>query len=241
MATWLHTTQLQHILSSPYIGVTCDESTDRCRGKHIIIFVTFICENRVVTEFPAFLTMEKCNAASLLSLFVSHLQALSIDLARIAVISIDGTKVMMGTKNGLVVRHRLRIPRLVSSHSIAHREALAAKDAAESLPEFDMVDALLRQVAGHLGRSKPWHQRFMALHEVFTSRNLELQGFHQVRWLSRGDAILRLVEVLPALIVMLYEWDKSLYGLATSYRFHFLLFFLPDVLEQLNVLNNTFQ
>ncbi|CAI7787889.1 unnamed protein product [Closterium sp. NIES-54] len=162
--------------------------------------------------------MEKCNAASLLSLFVSHLQALSIDLARIAVISIDGTKVMMGTKNGLVVRHRLRIPRLVSSHSIAHREALAAKDAAESLPEFDMVDALLRQVAGHLGRSKPWHQRFMALHEVFTSRNLELQGFHQVRWLSRGDAILRLVEVLPALIVMLYEWDKSLYGLATSYR-----------------------
>ncbi|CAI7761621.1 unnamed protein product [Closterium sp. NIES-54] len=56
-----------------------------------------------------------------------------------------------------------------------------------------------------------------------------------------GDAILRAVEVFPALIVMLYEWDSSLYELATSYRFHFLLYFLADVLEQLNVLNRAFQ
>ncbi|CAI5485215.1 unnamed protein product [Closterium sp. Naga37s-1] len=121
------------------------------------------------------------------------------------------------------------------------REALAAKDAAESLPEFAMVDALLRQVAEHLGRSGPWHQRFIGLEEVFTRTNLELQGIHDVRWLSQGDAILRAVEVFPALIVMLYEWDSSLYELATSYMFHFLLYFLADVLEQLNVLNRAFQ
>ncbi|CAI5488928.1 unnamed protein product [Closterium sp. Naga37s-1] len=71
--------------------------------------------------------------------------------------------------------------------------------------------------------------------------NLELQGIHQVRWLSRGDAVLRLVAVFPALIVMLYEWDDTLYGLATSYRFHFLLYFLADVLEQLNISNKAFQ
>ncbi|CAI5507968.1 unnamed protein product [Closterium sp. Naga37s-1] len=121
------------------------------------------------------------------------------------------------------------------------REALAAKDEAEALPEFEMVDSLIRQVAEHLGRSGPWHQPFVALQEVFTATNLELQGIHQVRWLSRGDAILRAVEVFPALIVMLYEWDSSLYELATSYRFHFLLYFLADVLEQLNVLNRAFQ
>ncbi|CAI7789989.1 unnamed protein product [Closterium sp. NIES-54] len=120
-------------------------------------------------------------------------------------------------------------------------EALAAKDAAEALPEFEMVDSLLRQVAEHLGRSGSWHQRFMSLQEVFTAPNLELQGIHQVWWLSRGDAFLRAVEVFPALIVMLYEWDSTLYELATSYRFHFLMYFLADVLEQLNVLNRAFQ
>ncbi|CAI7789861.1 unnamed protein product [Closterium sp. NIES-54] len=208
--TWLHTMQLQHILSSPFLGVTCDESTDRCRGKHLIIFATFIRENRVVTEFLALLTVEKGDAASLLSVFLPHLQALGIDLARIFGMSTDGASVMMGKNNGVVARLRLRIPHLVSSHCIAHREALAAKDATKALLKFEMVDSLLRQVAEHLGSSGPWHQRFMSLQEVFTATNLELQGIHQVRWLSRGDAILRAVEVFPALIVMLYEWDSTL-------------------------------
>ncbi|CAI7884431.1 unnamed protein product [Closterium sp. NIES-53] len=131
-------------------------------------------------------------------------QALGIELAKIAGMSTDGASVMMGSKNGLVARLRLRIPHLVSSHCIAHREALAAKDAADAIPEFDMVDGLIRQVA-------------------------------------EGDAVLRTVTVFPALIVMLSEWDETLYQLATSYRFHFLLFFLADVLEQLNILNKSFQ
>ncbi|CAI5498041.1 unnamed protein product [Closterium sp. Naga37s-1] len=33
----------------------------------------------------------------------------------------------------------------------------------------------------------------MGLQEVFASTSLELQGSHSVRWLSRGDAVLRLV------------------------------------------------
>ncbi|CAI5527259.1 unnamed protein product [Closterium sp. Naga37s-1] len=81
----------------------------------------------------------------------------------------------------------------------------------------------------------------MGLQEVFASTSLELQGIHSVRWLSRGDAVLRLVAVLPALIVMLKEWDAKLYALVTSYKFHFLPFFIADVLEQLNILNRAFQ
>ncbi|CAI7881471.1 unnamed protein product [Closterium sp. NIES-54] len=207
----------------------------------MIVFATFIRENRVVTEFLALLTVEKCDAASLLYVFVSHLQALGIELAKISGMSTDGASVMTGSKNGLVARLRLRIPHRVSSHCIAHREALAAKDAADAIPEFDMMDGLIRQVAEYLGRSSPWHQRFLELQELFTATNLELQGIHQVCWLSRGDAVLRTVAVFPALIVMLSEWDKTLYQLVTSYRFQFLLFFLADVLEQLNILNKSFQ
>ncbi|CAI7777565.1 unnamed protein product, partial [Closterium sp. NIES-53] len=130
--------------------------------------------------------------------------ALGIELAKIAGMSTNGTSVMMGSKNGLAARLHLRIPHLVSSHCIAHREALAAKFAAEAIPEFDMVDGLICQVA-------------------------------------KGDVVLRTVTVFPTLIVMLSEWDETLYELATNYRFHLLLFFLADVLEQLNILNKSFQ
>ncbi|CAI7886875.1 unnamed protein product [Closterium sp. NIES-54] len=121
------------------------------------------------------------------------------------------------------------------------REALAAKDAAEELPVFDMVDDLIRTVADLLGRSGPRHARFMDLQEVITETSLEVQGIHSIWWLSRGDAVHRLVAVLPAVIVVLKELNSKMYKLTSSYRFHFFLYFLADVLEQLNILNKTFQ
>ncbi|CAI7794359.1 unnamed protein product, partial [Closterium sp. NIES-54] len=181
IATWLQTTQLEKILASPYIGISCDESTDRCRGKHLILFVTFIRDHRLVTEFMALLTVEKADAASLLQLLLTHVQACGVDLRRIVGISTDGASVMMGSRLGLVARLRLRIPHLVSCHCIAHREALAAKDAADSMPVFGMIDSTIRAIAEHLGRSGPWHQRFMDLQEVFSQTFLELQGIHNMR------------------------------------------------------------
>ncbi|CAI7779032.1 unnamed protein product [Closterium sp. NIES-54] len=169
-ATWLQTTQLQHVLSSPFVGISIDESTDRCSGKHLILFITFVRDFKVVTEFMALLTVEKADAASLLGVLLSHLLAVGVDLQRIAGISTDGANVMMGCKGGLTTRLRVRIPHLVSSHCIAHREALAAKTAAEKIPAFNVIDTVIRTVAEHLGRSGPWHQRFMGLQEVFTSQ-----------------------------------------------------------------------
>ncbi|GJP43990.1 hypothetical protein CLOM_g3385 [Closterium sp. NIES-68] len=68
-----------------------------------------------------------------------------------------------------------------------------------------------------------------------------MQGIHLVRWLSRGGAILRLVAVLPAVIVLLHLYDKPMYHIVTSYKFHFFLYFLADVHEELNSLNLLFQ
>ncbi|CAI5489931.1 unnamed protein product [Closterium sp. Naga37s-1] len=70
---------------------------------------------------------------------------------------------------------------------------------------------------------------------------LEMQGIKDVRWLSRGDAIDRFVAVLPAAIVLLHEQDKDTYHMVTSFKFHFFLFFIADVLKELNDLNRKFQ
>ncbi|CAI7904791.1 unnamed protein product [Closterium sp. NIES-54] len=128
------------------------------------------------------------------------------------------------------------------NHLPMETEALAAKDAAESLPEFGMVDSFIRWLSTYLGSSGPWHQRFLDLQEVFTQTNLELQGINNMRWLSRGDAVCRLLAVLPGVIVMVHELgNKPMYQMVTSYKFQFMLRFLADVLEQLNVLSKMFQ
>ncbi|CAI7875730.1 unnamed protein product [Closterium sp. NIES-54] len=148
---------------------------------------------------------------------------------------------MTGTSNGVVARLRQRNPYLVSCHCIAHREALAAKDAAEKVTEFNIIDQAVRNVAEQLSRSSNWHRRFEHLQEYICETNLELQGIHDVRWLSRGEAVKRFAKVLPATIVLLHDFKHALYETVTSFKFHFMLFFLADILAVLNELNAKFQ
>ncbi|CAI5529353.1 unnamed protein product [Closterium sp. Naga37s-1] len=120
-------------------------------------------------------------------------------------------------------------------------EALAAKDAATAHPDFNIVDKVVRAVTENLGRSSVNHARFQELQEVICETHLEVQGIKDVRWLSRGDAIQRLVKVFPAAVMVLHETNKKMYQVVTSYKFHFLLFFLADVLKELNLLSLKFQ
>ncbi|GJP47308.1 hypothetical protein CLOM_g6520 [Closterium sp. NIES-68] len=57
-----------------------DESTDRCRGKHLIVYAHFIRDNRLVCEYLALLTVDKADASSLLALLLTHLNAFGVDL-----------------------------------------------------------------------------------------------------------------------------------------------------------------
>ncbi|CAI5507357.1 unnamed protein product, partial [Closterium sp. Naga37s-1] len=121
------------------------------------------------------------------------------------------------------------------------REALAVKDTAESNPDLGMVDKVVRTVATLLGASSVWSQRFKYLQRVIYNTNLEVQGIHTVPWLSRGDAVRRLCKVIGACIVLLWEHNHKAYEIVTCYKFQFCLFFLADILADMNDLNRCFQ
>ncbi|CAI5487798.1 unnamed protein product [Closterium sp. Naga37s-1] len=123
----------------------------------------------------------------------------------------------------------------------SYREALAVKDAATSNPDLDMVDKVVRTVAAELGKSCVWSQSFKYLKRVIYNTNLEVQGILTVWWLSQGDAVRRLCNVLGACIVLLWEDNHKAYEIVTSYKFQFYLFFLADILADMNDLNRCFQ
>ncbi|CAI7772955.1 unnamed protein product [Closterium sp. NIES-54] len=220
LVTYLRAKQMEHIRTSPFLGIQLDESTDRRWGKHMIVYLTFLWEGAVTTEFFAHLTVDKGDAGSLIVTLLTHLESSGVDLYRISGISTDGASVMTGDKNGLDARLRTKIPLLVSCHCIAHREALFAKDAATTVPDMQVVDKVIRSLAEDLGRSSNQHGRFKELQEVLCETNLELEGIHSVRWLSRGAAIHQLVESLPAAIIFFMDWRyKDLASLSSSKLF----------------------
>ncbi|CAI7891666.1 unnamed protein product [Closterium sp. NIES-54] len=121
LSTYLTNAQMHHINSSPFPGLQCDESTDRTRGKHMIVYLTFIMDRRVVTKFFTLLTVEKCDAASLFEVLMNHLRSAGVDVSKLVRISKDGASVMTGKDNGLVARIREHASHLFSCHCIAHR------------------------------------------------------------------------------------------------------------------------
>ncbi|CAI5515544.1 unnamed protein product [Closterium sp. Naga37s-1] len=120
-------------------------------------------------------------------------------------------------------------------------EALAASDAAEEVPELLMIDDVVRAFADHIGRSSVDYQNFQEMQRIFCQTNLEAQGISDTRWLAHGEAIQRLLDVLPVAIVVLKDYKADLYEVVTSFKFHWLIRFLADVLWELNCLNQRFQ
>ncbi|CAI7814073.1 unnamed protein product [Closterium sp. NIES-54] len=117
----LQETQRLHLLESPWMSLSLDESTDRIHGKHLIIYVTYLKNRAVVNEFLTLITVDRADAASLSSAVVQYLTGIGVDLQKVTGIATDGASVMVGKNNGVVARLRMRIPHLASTHCIAHR------------------------------------------------------------------------------------------------------------------------
>ncbi|CAI5495937.1 unnamed protein product [Closterium sp. Naga37s-1] len=121
------------------------------------------------------------------------------------------------------------------------QEALVVKDAAKAFPDLNMIDAAVRAVGEIICRSNIWYERFKELQHEIHRTNLEHQGLFNVRWLSRGDAIARLCRVFGAAIVMIVEYGHKIASTVQTFKFHFCLYFLADILAELNALNRFFQ
>ncbi|CAI5502970.1 unnamed protein product [Closterium sp. Naga37s-1] len=120
-------------------------------------------------------------------------------------------------------------------------EALAVKNAAEAYPDFNIVDDAIRALGSIVGKSTPWYERFKELQQVYHKTNLEHQGLHNVRWLAQGEAVLRMCRVLGAAICVFIEYEHKIASTVQTLKFHFCVYFLADILAELNNLNRFFQ
>ncbi|CAI5535877.1 unnamed protein product [Closterium sp. Naga37s-1] len=121
MAEHLVARQLVDVKESAWYSLSFDESTDRARGKHLIVYVTFERGEAVVSQFLALLSLERCDAAALYDTIVKCLWSKDMSMDKLVGVSTDGASVMTGSKNGVVALLRKRCPWLVAIHCVAHR------------------------------------------------------------------------------------------------------------------------
>ncbi|KAH7426346.1 hypothetical protein KP509_11G097500 [Ceratopteris richardii] len=220
------------IRASPFYSLLIDESTDRTIKKHLIIYILYVSnagKGPTRCVFIELLSVENGNAKSIFDIVSKFLQDNMLDIRKLIAIAIDGASVMVGHKTGVLARFEEATPHIMGVHCIAHRQALAAKDGFVTHPHvYAFVDKVANKVYSWLGKSSKRHDelwKIMTEYDIVDMRALQI---HSVRWLSRGQVMERLVNIMPAI---LKQWQCM----------QLMIHFLADVLKELNKLNMEFQ
>ena len=141
----------------------------------------------------------------------------------------------------------LSTPHLIEYHCVAHREALAVGDAYRSISYFIKLESVIKAIFSHFSHSSVRTANLKNVFTVLERKHIRLKKIHDIRWLSRMEAVEAIVksyEVLVTYFEDLSQQDVVATGLVKqlkTYCFVLYLHFLLDVLTTLGQLSKTFE
>ncbi|MCO5576302.1 hypothetical protein L7F22_030113 [Adiantum nelumboides] len=236
---------LADMCASPFYSVLIDESTDRTMEKHLIMYVLYVGNGgmgRARCSYVELLPVANANAKGIYDAVSKFLHDNGLDIKKLIAIATHGASVMVGHKTGVVAHFQAIMPQIMGVHCIAHRQALAAKDGFLSHPHvYTFVDKVVNKVYSWLGKyakrqTELW--KIMSDYDIIDAKALQI---HSMRWLSRGQVMERLVNIMPAVLEQWQHREKKWYGDATIFAVQFMIHLSADVLIELNKLNVEFQ
>ena len=241
---------LEKVRNASFYSLLVDESNDISVTKNLMMYVQFldIEVQSVRVMFLKNLPSQGCDADSIVAKITEYLQSSEIDLPRMVMFTSDAAPVMLGCNSGVSVKLRNSfVPHLIENHCVAHKEALAAGHAYNGIAYFVQLENIVKAIYSHFSHSSVHTANLKSVFTVFEQKYIRLKKIHDIRWLSRLEAVEALVRLYDGLVIYfedLSNTDVVAAGLSkqlTSYCFVVSLHFLCDVLSSLGQLNKTFQ
>lgn len=189
-------------------GSAIDEATDISMDQGLVQYLKFVEEGKTKTLFWG---IQDLSAQDSNTIFEAHQESLAEifdgNVAKMhkhhMTMGTDGCSSMIGAHKGVTALFKQQNPRLTSVWCHAHRWSLVVKDAAKEVDELiewqDIFDYFYRFFSRSVKRQKALSQAQEELGEEFLSLICDID----VRWLSKGQSISRLVKILFSLHKML--------------------------------------
>ncbi|CAI6344434.1 unnamed protein product [Macrosiphum euphorbiae] len=150
----------------------------------------------------------------------------------------DGAKAMVGKTAGVVSRIKEVTNNCSNSHCIFHRQALAIKKM--PIPLKNVLDEAVKII--NFVKSRPLSTRlFTILCEDMGSMHKSLLYHTEIRWLSRGKTLVRLLELRNELYVFFTDHPFNLQLRLSDKIWLFRLSYLADIFTKLNEVNLSIQ
>ena len=227
---------VKQVKASPFYAIQLDESTDVASQPQLSVFIRYV-NNEEISEDMLF-----CKALPLHTKGEDIFQCLDtffnehkIPWDKCAGICTDGAAANTGVNCGVVKRVKDKVPGITWTHCFLHRQALAAKALSDTL------DSVLKCV--NYIKARPLNQRlFSCLCNEIGANHTSLLLHTEVRWLSRGHVLKRVVELQEEIITFLKKQKKM--ALAEKFsqeKFMANVTYLADIFDSLNSLNQSMQ
>lgn len=233
---------------SRYVSLLCDETTDVSITKQLIIYIRYVLDGDIRVRYLKICDLKDGTAATIEEALLLVCQSVGINLSKVVGFGSDGASVMVGSRSGVATRLKSHNSVMLSIHCVAHRLALAAAQAADSVAYIKKFKRYLSQIFYYYHNSSVRSASLKSIQEVLDDPILKTKAAGDTRWLSHDRAVSTLRRILPAAIVHMEEEANSGDALALgivqvmrTYYFIGSVYLLSDILPHLSRLSHLFQ
>lgn len=216
-----------------------DESTDISGKAQLLAFIRFVKDEKFLNEYLFCKDLKGTTTGKdIFELVKENISSFGLLWKNCVGVCTDGCPSMLGNKKGFVTLVRQENPNIISVHCMIHRESLVSKSLT---PDMLIVMNQVIQVVNFI-KSRPLKSRiFSQLCDAMDSDYKTLLYHTEVRWLSKGKVLKRLIH-LKAEVILFLEVEKTSFGFSLHDEIWWLkVQFLSDLFEKLNSLNLSLQ
>lgn len=216
-----------------------DESTDVANFAILLVFVRYIYNGELEEDILFCKPLEThTTGTEIFKVLDQFMRDHQIIWSKCIDVCTDGAKAMTGKTSGVVSRIKSVSKECSSSHCVLHRQSLACKNMPVSLKlVLDQAVQIINFIKARALNTR----LFRVICNDMGSRFQNLLFHTEVRWLSRGKALVRLFQMREEVLAFFSEQKSRLAECISDLAWLHQLAYLADIFTKLNELNLSMQ
>ena len=228
----IETELISRLHASDAYALQMDESTDVAGLAILLVFVRYDYENKIEDNILFCKSLElHTTGKDIFDCIDDFIRIHGIGWEKCISVCTDGAKAMTGKLSGAVTRIKNVAKNSNSNHCILHRYALVTKRISASLKT--VLDEAVQII--NFIKTRPLQSRiFKALCEDLGSHHTTLLLHTEVRWLSRGNVLVRMFELRKELLSYFLDHKFRLSDRLRNNIWLSKVAYLADIFSKLN-------
>jgi len=228
----------EKIIFKKQFALQLDESTDISNCAQLIVFIRYIDDNNVQGIQEQIYCCKEVNtrttAEAIFNLLNVQIETNGLSWKWCVSVCTDGAASMFGRKSGLKSRIQCVNPSIKWDHCIIHREVLAAKQLNEDLNSILQISVkIVNLIKARSLNSRLFKVLCLDMGSEFTTLLLHTE----IRWLSRGKVLNRLLKLKAEVAIFLREIKSDYAQYFENEIWICKLAYLCDIFDKHNELN----